>query len=86
MHSLPAKAIDRYILQRSEDGTKIDPRLQLIIESIFQRCIDEGEYRQVHFTLVPDHKLLLIVLPAGDRHRARVSPPRIYFSNLRHHS
>ena len=57
MRRLPAKAIDRYILQRSEEtpmGTKIDPRLQLIIESIFQRCIDEGEYRQVHFTLVPD--------------------------------
>ncbi|KAH0838230.1 26S proteasome regulatory complex non-ATPase subcomplex Rpn2 Psmd1 subunit [Lanmaoa asiatica] len=44
-----SKAIDRYILQRSEEvlmGTKIDPRLQFIIESIFQRCIDEGEYRQ----------------------------------------
>lgn len=86
MHCLPAKAIDRYILQRSEEETKIDPRLQLIIESIFQRCIDEGEYRQVHFTLVPDHKLLLIVLPTGDRHRARVSPPRRNFSSPRHHS
>jgi hypothetical protein len=89
MHCLPAKAIDRYIVQRSEEvltGTKIDPRLQSIIESIFQRCIDEGEYRQVHFTLVSNHKLLLIVLPTGDRHRARVSPPRRNFSNLRHHS
>lgn len=57
MRGLPAKAIDRYILQRSEEvltGIKIDPRLQSIIESIFQRCIDEAEYRQVHFTLVPD--------------------------------
>lgn len=53
----PAKAIDRYIVQCSEEaitGTKIDPRLQSIIESIFQRCIDEGEYRQVHFTLALD--------------------------------
>ncbi|KAF8140347.1 26S proteasome regulatory complex non-ATPase subcomplex Rpn2 Psmd1 subunit [Boletus edulis] len=44
-----SKAIDRYILQRSEEafiGTKIDSPLQSIIESIFQRCIDEGEYRQ----------------------------------------
>ncbi|KAF8560271.1 26S proteasome regulatory complex non-ATPase subcomplex Rpn2/Psmd1 subunit [Imleria badia] len=44
-----SKAIDRYIIQRSEEaltGIKIDPRLQSIIESIFQRCIDEAEYRQ----------------------------------------
>lgn len=56
MRCHPAKAIDRYILQRSEEatGTKIDPRLQIIIESIFQRCIDEGEYRQVHVTLTPN--------------------------------
>ncbi|KAG9314283.1 26S proteasome regulatory complex non-ATPase subcomplex Rpn2 Psmd1 subunit [Chiua virens] len=44
-----SKAIDRYISQRSEEvltGTKIDPRLQTIIESIFRRCIDEGEHMQ----------------------------------------
>jgi 26S proteasome regulatory subunit N2 len=49
-----AKAIDRYIYQRADDvsmGTKTDPRLQSIIEAIFQRCIDEGEYRQVHFII-----------------------------------
>lgn len=55
-HWYPAKAIDRYISQRSEEaiGTKIDPRLQSIIESIFQRCTDGGEYRQVHFILTPN--------------------------------
>ncbi len=49
---LPAKAIDRYIELRAEEqsGTskeKIDPRLQTIIEGIFQRCISEGEFKQV---------------------------------------
>ena len=48
----PAKAVDRYIeLRTAEDsGTsieKLDPRLQDIIESIFTRCIDDGEYKQV---------------------------------------
>lgn len=46
-----AKAIDRYIHLRSEDQTgkkeKIDPRLQSIIEGIFSRCIEDGEYKQV---------------------------------------
>lgn len=47
-----AKAIDRYIELRAEEqsGTskeKIDPRLQLIIEGIFKRCISEGEFKQV---------------------------------------
>lgn len=50
-----AKAIDRYIEQRTaeEQGSselvsveKIDPRLQDIVESIFARCIDDGEYKQ----------------------------------------
>ena len=43
-----AKAIDQYISMRSEDtGSKIDPRLQNIIEGIFSRCIRDGEYKQV---------------------------------------
>ena len=45
-----AKAIDRYIQARiaEQAGTeKIDPRLQATIEGIFQRCISEGEYKQV---------------------------------------
>lgn len=45
-----AKAIDRYIDLRFDEtppAAKIDPRLQSIIEAIFRRCIDEGEYRQV---------------------------------------
>ena len=53
-HSVPmdiAKAIDRYIHLRAEsqpNGTpEIDPRLSAIIETIFNRCIADGEYQQV---------------------------------------
>lgn len=53
-HSAPthtAKAIDRYIHLREDaqpNGTpEIDPRLSAIIETIFNRCIADGEYKQV---------------------------------------
>jgi len=50
-----AKAIDRYIQARTVEQAgkaKLDPRLQATIEGIFQRCISEGEYKQVsHFPL-----------------------------------
>jgi len=53
-HSVPmhiAKAIDRYIRLRADaqpNGTPgIDPRLSAIIETIFNRCIADGEYKQV---------------------------------------
>lgn len=48
-----AKAIDRYIELRSEEpsGKKVDPRLQRIIEGIFKRCVDEGEFKQVSYVL-----------------------------------
>jgi hypothetical protein len=46
-----AKAIDRYIqtrtVEQSSSKEKIDPRLQSTIEGIFNRCIAEGEYKQV---------------------------------------
>lgn len=52
-----AKAIDRYVQARSEerDGTieKIDQRLQDIIKTIFDRCIAEGEYKQVSHSCLP---------------------------------
>jgi len=53
-HTIPvytAKAIDRYIQLRADaqpNGTpEIDPRLSAIIETIFNRCIADGEYKQV---------------------------------------
>jgi 26S proteasome regulatory subunit N2 len=46
-----AKAIDRYIHLRADaqpNGTsEIDLRLSAIIETIFNRCIADGEYQQV---------------------------------------
>ncbi|KAF5385252.1 hypothetical protein D9615_001452 [Tricholomella constricta] len=45
-----AKAIDRYILTRSEEREgsldEMDSRLQAIIKTIFARCIAEGEFKQ----------------------------------------
>ncbi|TRM60265.1 armadillo-type protein [Schizophyllum amplum] len=47
VETVVSKAIDQYISMRSEDtGSKIDPRLQNIIEGIFSRCIRDGEYKQ----------------------------------------
>jgi len=50
VETVVSKAIDRYIQLESEETTgkgKIDPRLQNIIEGIFRRCIEDGEYKQV---------------------------------------
>ncbi|KAI6162104.1 26S proteasome regulatory complex non-ATPase subcomplex Rpn2 Psmd1 subunit [Pisolithus thermaeus] len=49
VETVVSKAIDRYIHLCSDEassGSKIEARLQFIIEAIFQRCIDEGEYKQ----------------------------------------
>ncbi|KZT30619.1 26S proteasome regulatory complex non-ATPase subcomplex Rpn2/Psmd1 subunit [Neolentinus lepideus HHB14362 ss-1] len=46
VETIVSKAIDRYIQARSESTDKLDSRLSIIIESIFKRCIDEGEYKQ----------------------------------------
>ena len=44
-----AKAIDRYV-ELSRTTQKGDPRLKVIIEGIFARCMAEGEYKQVGHT------------------------------------
>ncbi|XP_063692760.1 26S proteasome non-ATPase regulatory subunit 1-like [Bolinopsis microptera] len=46
-----ARAIDQYITQRiklCDDGNDItiDSRLELIVEKMFQRCFDDGKYKQ----------------------------------------
>lgn len=60
---LAAKAIDRYIqtqtAEQSGSKEKIDPRLQATIEGIFNRCIAEGEYKQV---ASPFYKYLVFLL------------------------
>ena len=54
-YALPAKAIDRYIETRAEEQpgtqTKVEPRLQDIIEGIFSHCIQNGEYKQASLNL-----------------------------------
>lgn len=50
VETIISKAIDKYIEVRTEEQSgskaKVDSRLQAIIESIFNRCIAEGEYKQ----------------------------------------
>ncbi|KAF9646109.1 26S proteasome regulatory complex non-ATPase subcomplex Rpn2/Psmd1 subunit [Thelephora ganbajun] len=50
VETIVSKAIDRYIHLRGDaqpNGTpEIDPRLSAIIETIFNRCIADGEYKQ----------------------------------------
>ncbi|GLB36072.1 putative proteasome/cyclosome repeat [Lyophyllum shimeji] len=50
VETVVSKAIDRYIQARSDERSgileKMDPRLQAIIETIFARCIAEGEFKQ----------------------------------------
>ena len=52
VETILSKAIDRYIDLRvlEESGasqSKIDPRLAAIIEGIFNKCIEDGEHKQV---------------------------------------
>ncbi|KAG5636896.1 hypothetical protein H0H81_006482 [Sphagnurus paluster] len=50
VETIISKAIDRYIQARSEEREgsleKLDTRLQYIIETIFARCIADGEFKQ----------------------------------------
>jgi 26S proteasome regulatory subunit N2 len=47
-----AKCIDYYTQQRiaeaenTKDAKEIDPRLEAIVNRMFQRCLDDGQYRQ----------------------------------------
>ncbi|KAL1925244.1 uncharacterized protein VTP21DRAFT_127 [Calcarisporiella thermophila] len=52
VETIISKCIDKYIalrIQQYEDpnsGATIDPRLQQVVERMFQRCLDDGEYNQ----------------------------------------
>ncbi|KAI8369483.1 armadillo-type protein [Radiomyces spectabilis] len=41
-----SKCIDKYIALREEETEEIDPRLQAVVERMFQRCADDEEYEQ----------------------------------------
>ncbi|KAH7883493.1 26S proteasome regulatory complex non-ATPase subcomplex Rpn2 Psmd1 subunit [Phlebopus sp. FC_14] len=64
VETIVSKAIDRYIQLRSDDlsaaSNRIDPRLQTIIETIFQRCIDEKDYRQAIGISLESHRFDII--------------------------
>lgn len=52
VETVVSKAIDRYIQLRAaeeagEPQGKIDPRLATIIEAIFNKCLEDGEHKQV---------------------------------------
>ncbi|KAJ3550952.1 hypothetical protein NM688_g4968 [Phlebia brevispora] len=59
-----SKAIDRYVEERSKvssgEGDKIDAKLQGIIESILNRCIQDGEYKQAVGIALESHRLDMI--------------------------
>jgi hypothetical protein len=88
--AVTAKAIDRYIEARTEEQSgalaKVDPRLQDIIESIFSRCIQNGEYKQVSFgrLLTPPHNLNTYI--AGHRHCPRIPPSGYHRTTTREYS
>lgn len=42
-----AKCIDFYIQERNSFAENIDPKLVSIVERMFQRCLKDGQYRQV---------------------------------------
>ncbi|KAG2183158.1 hypothetical protein INT43_006153 [Umbelopsis isabellina] len=47
VETIISQCIDKYIALRNQDsGEEIDPRLQNVVERMFQRCIDDGEYKQ----------------------------------------
>ena len=84
MHT--AKAIDRYIHLRADaqsNGTpEIDPRLSAIIETIFSRCIADGEYQQVRIPVLEISDLTNLIWK-GNRHRPRITAARHHQANLR---
>ncbi|KAF9015056.1 26S proteasome regulatory complex non-ATPase subcomplex Rpn2 Psmd1 subunit [Cyathus striatus] len=63
-HVSETKAIDRYIQLRADEQAegkdKVDPRLQSIIEGIFGRCIQEGEFKQAIGIALESHRLDII--------------------------
>lgn len=66
-----AQCIDKYIALRNQDsGEEIDPRLQNVVERMFQRCIDDGEYKQAIGIALESKRLDVIedVISKGNPH------------------
>jgi 26S proteasome regulatory subunit N2 len=58
-----AKCIDYYTQQRiagpenAKDAKEIDPRLEAIVNRKFQRCLDDGQYRQALGLALETHRM-----------------------------
>lgn len=58
-----AKCIDYYTQQRialaddSSSAKPIDPRLEAIVNRMFQRCLDDGQYRQAFGLAIETHRM-----------------------------
>ncbi|KAJ4002415.1 D-isomer specific 2-hydroxyacid dehydrogenase [Lentinula boryana] len=61
VETVMSMAIDKYVEEQTNGKQdKVDPRLQRIIESIFTRCISEGEYKQAVGIALESHRLDII--------------------------
>jgi 26S proteasome regulatory subunit N2 len=64
-----SKCIDTYIAQRSKGEQNIDPRLQDIVERMFDRCFADGEYKQALGIAIESRRLDKIkesIVKSGD--------------------
>jgi 26S proteasome regulatory subunit N2 len=72
IHFFLAQCIDKYIALREQDDQSedVDPRLQSIVERMFQRCIDDGEYKQAIGIALESKRLDVVedVISKGNPH------------------
>ncbi|CAO3669707.1 unnamed protein product [Umbelopsis vinacea] len=71
VETIISQCIDKYIALRSGDqDDAIDPRLQNIVERMFQRCIDDGEYKQAIGIALESKRLDVVedVISKGNPH------------------
>lgn len=71
VETIISQCIDKYIALRNQDsGEEIDPRLQSVVERMFQRCIDDGEYKQAIGIALESKRLDVIedVISKGNPH------------------
>ncbi|XWS09133.1 hypothetical protein CRYUN_Cryun40dG0059800 [Craigia yunnanensis] len=63
VHTLLAKAIDEYAslqskaAESSDEAAKIDPRLEVIVERMLDKCITDGKYQQAMGTAIDCRRL-----------------------------
>ncbi|AES68541.2 26S proteasome regulatory subunit rpn2, putative [Medicago truncatula] len=59
VHTLLAKAIDEYAIFKSkaDDSIKVDPRMEVIVERLLNKCIVDGKYQQAMGTAIECRRL-----------------------------